>query len=156
MKNQITFFLAAVLGCLVLFSSCTKKSDSSPSYTMKATVGSSAFSASNCWAITASSGGTSITTIYGSNGSSGSLVYPNMALYIVNWNGNTGSFTLDSTMSTAYAEYINSSTLTDYSLSKSGTINITAVSSTSITGNFNFVGNDGKNITGGTFTAKKP
>lgn len=149
MKKNITYFLATLLSVVFLFASCTKKDDS-PSYFMKATVGSTAFNGSYCFAI---SSGSAI-TISGYNGTRTSTSYPMMAITIPSWDGKTGTITIgEVTSGTTYAQYFNS--MTDYKTSTTGTLKITAVSTTNITGSYDFKATDGTTISAGTFSAQR-
>ena len=74
-------------------------------------------------------------------------------MLIVSWNQGTGPVNFDSTLVTGYAQYepTTTSTLT----SKTGTVNITSVSTTAISGTYSFTATDGTAVTAGTFTAKR-
>jgi hypothetical protein len=114
---------------------------------MKASIGGTSFNASNC--ISVSSG--TFVEIEGMGGTATAPTYPYVALWLNNYTKTTGTFTIDSTMLTNYAEVVYS--LTSVKLAKSGTITITSTSP-SIVGTFSFTATDGTAVTGGTFTAK--
>ncbi len=128
---------------------CKKDSSTSPSYSMKATVGSSSFNTSHCIA-SAANGGLIIT---GWTGSSTTATAPMMVIAITSWNQGTGTVNFDASMSNGYEEYVASTTTT--SLAQTGTVNITSVASNAISGTFSFTATDGTVVSGGTFTAQK-
>ena len=143
------FLIAAT--SIVAFSAITscKKSDSSPSYSMKATIGSTSFNATNCVAI-ATGGALSIS---GWTGTTTTAAAPMMSITILSWNSGTQTVAFDSTGATGSEAYTPSTTS---SLpAKTGTVSITSVSSTAISGTYSFTATDGTAITGGTFTAKR-
>ncbi len=149
MKKNITYFLATLLSVVFLFASCKKKDDS-PSYFMKATVGSTAFNANYCYTISSAS----TLSISGFNGTKTSTTYPIMNITVPSWDGKTGTITIGDVMSgTTYAQYFNS--MTDYKTSTTGTLKITAVSTTNITGTFDFKATDGTTISAGSFSAQR-
>lgn len=147
MKKIFTIAAIALMG-LALFSGCSK-SDSTPSYSMKASLGGTSFNSSNC--IAATYPGTSFIEIYGMGGTLTAPTFPYVALFLYNYAKTTGTFTIDSTLSTNYAEIVTSATT--FKLAKSGTITITSVSP-NIVGTFSFTATDGTAVTGGSFTAK--
>ncbi len=146
MKKIFTIAAIALMG-LALFSGCSK-SDSTPSYTMKESIGGTSFSSSNC--LSASYSGI-FTEIYGFEGNSVTPTYPYIGLFLINYAKTTGTFTIDSTMTSNFAQIVTSATTNK--LAKTGTITITSVSP-NIVGTFSFTVTDGTAVTGGTFTAK--
>jgi hypothetical protein len=150
MKRIMTLSAILMLG-LVFFAGCSKKSDS-PSYSMKATVGSTAFNVSNCYAVTTGA----ILNITGNTGSSTSANPPYLGITIYNYTG-TGTFTINSS-ATAPAVAITwapTSAITDMQAATSGTVTITSASSSTISGTFSGTLMNGSSVSGGTFTAKK-
>ncbi len=133
--KKIVIFSAVVMMGLAAFTGCSKKS-SSPSYSMGASVGGTAFSGNNC---VATQVGT-ILTVQGWSGSSTSAVFPYFALYISNFTG-TGTFAFDSTMLSNYAEYLTSTT--SIKIAKSGSIVVTSASTSAVSGTFSFTCTDG-------------
>ncbi len=145
MKKIFTIAAIAFMG-LALFSGCTK-SDSTPSYSMKASIGGASFSTSNCFA--ASTG--TFVEIEGLGGTLTAPTYPYVTLWLLNYAKTTGTFAIDSTMATNYAQIVTGAT--SFKIAKSGSITITSVSP-NIVGTFSFTAIDGTAVTGGTFTAK--
>ncbi len=143
--KKILFYAAIAATTLATFTGCTKKSDSSPSYTMKATVGSTAFSSSSC---IAGQTGTLLTVVGGiQNGAT--YNFPYITLSMVNYNG-AGTYNIDLLNNSAsYA-----ASLTDTKPAVRGSIVITAISP--ITGSFSFTLSDSTKVAGGSFTCKKP
>ena len=148
MKKISTLVAVAAIGISAL-TGCKKSDSSSSSYNMKATVGTTAFNTSNCIA-TYSSG---ILQITAWTGSSSSATFPIMQIDVIGWNQATGTTTFDSTATTGIEEYLPTSS--SAFIDRSGTLHITAVSATSISGTFSFTGTDGTAVTGGSFTAKR-
>jgi hypothetical protein len=146
MKKLLTFSTIVMIG-LVVLSSCSKKS-SSPSYLMTATVGATAFSGSNTYALTA---GTDV-SIFSYTGSGTTATPPYLEIVMPNFTG-TGTYTFDSTLLSNTAGYYESST--SAKVAKSGSVIITSSSSTSISGTFSFTTTDGTVVSNGKFTAKK-
>jgi hypothetical protein len=145
MKRILTIALIAIAG-VSAFCSCSKKS-SSPSYTMTASLGSSAYNAPNCIAVPT---GTTM-VIEGIGGTGTVATFPYVQLIIANWATKTGTYSFDSTLAGSYAQYLlNSTTI---KISKSGSVVVTSASATTISGTFSFTCTDGTTVTGGTFTA---
>ena len=147
-KIQLTAVIA--LTGLSVLSGCSKKS-SSPTYSMKATIGNSSFNESAHILADTTLGGLIIT---GAAGSTTTAANPQIVITIVNWNGSVGTTTFDSTTATGFEEYISNSSPTP-STSKTGTVTITSVTSSRIAGNFSFTCDDGTVVTNGTFTAPR-
>jgi hypothetical protein len=148
MRKIQTIAAMALLGLSAL-TACSKKS-SSPTYVMKATVGSTSFNESSHVLAIASGGGLIIT---GSAGTVTTSAPPQITIAIVSWSGSTGTTTFDSTAATGYEEYLpNSSTVSE---SKTGTVTITSVSSTAVSGTFSFTATDGTVVSNGSFTAQR-
>ncbi len=142
----------ALLGFTFL-SACSSPSSSpaSPTYSMKATIGSTTMNATSCIAaLVGTNLGITGSTVTGSVGGP-----PQINISIYGWSGAAGTTSLIAPGSTgAFAEYVPTvGALT--SVSQSGSVTISAVSSTTISGTFNFTCSDGKVITAGTFTAKR-
>ena len=146
--KKILFFAATAVINFSALTGC-KKSDSSPSYSMKATIGSTSFNTSHCLAVAASGG----LTITGWSGTSTTATAPMIDIVIVNWNQSTGTITFDSTMTTGYEQYLPNTTTT--SLEKTGTVTITSVATNSVSGTFSFTASDGTVVSAGSFTAQK-
>ena len=150
MRKFTTTLMLAALSVLFVTTGCTKKKDDAPAYTMTSKLGANSFTTSNCYAT--SSAGTLM--VVGTNGTNTSATYPIIQLFIPEWNGNTGNFAIDTSSAVApYAQYVISAS--DYDIAVSGSINITSVTTTTISGNFSFVGLGGTNYSGGNFTAKR-
>lgn len=141
--------LVLAAAALITFSGCSKK-DSSPSYSMKATIGASTFSTSRCVAVAA--GGA--LTIDAWTGTTTSAAPPQITIAITTWNGGTGTITFDSLLTTGYEEYLPN--MATVSTSKTGSVNITSVSSKTISGTFSFTCDDGTVVSNGSFTAQRP
>ena len=150
MKKILSIMAIAMIG-LFVFAGCSKKS-SSPSYTMKATVGSTAFSANNCIGNINST----LLSVYGYNASGTTATFPNITIQMSNYTA-IGTFTIDTTaiFSSLTFQYYPTSALTDVKSSKTGTLTLTSVTSTAIAGTFSFTCTDGTTVTGGTFSAKR-
>jgi hypothetical protein len=117
---------------------------------MEATLGTSAYSAGNC---IGSSDGSTGYVISGLGGGTTTPAFPYVSIEIANWTNATGTFNFDSTGTANYAEYItNDSTA---KICKSGSIAITSVSTTAVSGIFNFTCTDGLVVSGGVFNARK-
>ncbi len=114
MKKVLSIVVIAMIG-LFVFTGCTKKSSSSPSYTMKATVGSTAFSVTNCLANINST----LLSVYGYGGSGTTATFPNITLQMSNYT-TTGTFTIDTTavFPSLTLEYFPTSALTDVKMAK--------------------------------------
>ena len=150
MKRILTITAIAAIG-FAAFTGCKKSSSgASSTYNMKATIGSTAYNAPNCLAVQT---GTQM-VIEGLGGTSTVPTFPYMALILTNWNSGivTATFNFDSTMLKNYAQYLSSST--SAIISKTGSVNVTSVTSTAVSGNFSFTGTDGTVVSGGTFTAQ--
>jgi hypothetical protein len=143
MRKHIILAAIAVMS-IAAFVGC-KKSSSTPGYSMKATVGTTAYSVSNCFGVKLDSS----LTIEGIAGGT-TTSFPYLAVTLSTWSGNTGTFALDSFVN--FGEYILSDTSAKES--KSGTLTITSVSSTTIAGTFSFTCSDGTVVSGGSFNAK--
>jgi hypothetical protein len=148
MKQKIILIAFTLLG-VATFYGC-KKSSSSPSYSMKASLGATAYSAGNCIASSDGAGGLTIT---GLGGATTAPTFPYVSIQIAVWSNATGTFNFDSTGVNNFAQYILSDSTAR--TSKTGSVVVTAVSSTAVTGNFTFTCTDGTVVTGGTFNAKK-
>jgi hypothetical protein len=149
MKKFLTFAAIAMIG-LFAFSGCTKKSDS-PSYTMKATVGSTAFSVNNCYGLIS---GTSL-SIFGYSASGTTATYPNITIVDFNY---TAPGTYDvSTSGTSMVTmaYYPSSDPSAIKSAQTGTLTIATVTTTTITGTFSFTCTDGTVVSNGSFTARR-
>jgi len=147
--RKILTFSAVVMMCLVVFAGCSKKSSSStPSYTMKATVGTTSFTAANCVA----SNVNGLTAIIGWAGTSSTPAPPYIEIYLTGYNKTTGTFSLTGALTANYASYYENSTTA--SVSTTGTLTIASASTTSIVGSFSFTTTDGTVVSNGTFTAK--
>jgi hypothetical protein len=118
---------------------------------MSATVGTTAFSANNCFAYTGSGISGTVTIIEGTGGTQTAPTYPYLSIWLLNYNKTTGTFNFDSTLSTNYAEYLTS--LTNYKLSSTGSVTLASVSP-NIVGTFKFTATDGTVVSSGSFTAK--
>ena len=147
MRKILTLAAIAIMG-IAVFSGCSKKS-SSPSYGMKATIGSTAYNAPYCLASSTSG----VLVIDGLGGSATAPTPPYVTIVIPSWTSAAGTFNLDSTMTANYAEYILSDTVAR--ISKTGSVIITSVTSTSIAGTFSFSCTDGTAVSSGSFTAKR-
>jgi hypothetical protein len=151
MKRIMTLSAILMLG-LVFFAGCSKKSDS-PSYSMKATIGGTAFSVTNCYAVL----NNGVLSITGSSGTSTSGTTPPFFTVVINTYTTATTYTLDTTalvpnIGGTYSPTLN---IADMKGAKSGSVTISSASSSSYTGTFNFILTDGTAVTGGTFTAKK-
>jgi hypothetical protein len=149
MKKIFTYLAIAIIG-LASLASCSKKSDSTPAYSMKATIGTTAVSETSCIAIVNGSA----LSVTGFTGSSTTPPYFNLT--IQNFSG-AGTYTLDSTaiVPVVTCIYYPDAIVTNTKVAKSGTITVTSSSSTSVSGTFSFLCSDGTSISGGSFTAKK-
>ena len=149
--RQILLIAAVALLGLTIFSGCSTSGGASPTYSMTATIGSTHMNGTICIAA-------QVTTVMGISGStvtSGVTGTPQIHLSLWNWTGATGSYTLKTGGSgNNYAEYVPSSGSLA-SVSQSGTVTITSISSTTISGTFNFTCTDGKVISSGSFTAQR-
>ena len=147
MKKILTIAVIAMIG-LLTFAGCSKSSSGS-SNTMKATIGSTAFSSNNCiFSINAG-----LLGIYGYTASGATVSYPNISIGINNYtSGSTGTYTISDTSTNIVAGV--DSSATSAIVAQTGSIVITSSSSSSISGTFNFTCTDGTKVTGGTFTAK--
>jgi hypothetical protein len=146
MKKILTFTAIIMIG-LAAFTGC-KKSSSSTSYTMKATIGGTTTTFNTC--VAAASG--TLMTISGFNGSGTTATPPYLQVYMSNFTG-VGTYNIDATTTTNMGSYyINSTTA---KLAQTGTITITSSSTASIAGTFNFTTTDGTVISGASFTAKR-
>lgn len=151
MKKILTLAIVAIL-CIGAVTGC-KKSDSGSSYSMKATVGTTAFNVSNSYATINGN----ILSISGNSGSSTSTyAAPYLTVVLYDYT-NTGTYTIDTTATSpnVAATYAPDLTISDFKLSHTGSVTISSVTSTQVVGTFNFVLTDGSTITGGTFTAKR-
>ena len=155
MKKFLSVASIAMIAVAV-FTGCSKSSStSSATGSLKATAGTTSVNSNFCEAgyvdSTLSITGTSIT--------SSTASYPYIILGIYGWNGtSTGTFAIGGS-NLNLATYAVSSTVSHEATS--GTITITSVSSTQISGTFSFVGgptsiggSDSVSVTNGSFTAK--
>lgn len=146
MKN-ILVIAGIVTICIGTFSSC-KKSSSSPLCSMKATVGATTISTSNCFFTHDSSTLTISGNYTGPVGNPFDI--PSIYISIRNWNGAAGAFTLrGGTNAVANLTTIPYQTDT----AQSGIITLTSVSMTRISGEFSYICSDGTKVTNGSFTA---
>ncbi len=92
-------------------------------------------------------------SIDGFSGTTLGAVFPDMEIYFSSWAGTTGTFAIDSDITSQnIAQYIlNDSTAKE---SSTGTVTITSVSSTAIAGTFSFTCSDGTVVSSGSFNAK--
>lgn len=148
MKKTLIFAAIAILG-LAAFSGCKKSSGSS--YTMSATVGNSNFNVNSC---TASLSGTSMAIVGYSGSASGTPPY--LTITIDSFAG-AATYTIDTTASfpAVSGSYWPDANLSDIKVVHTGSVVITASSTTSLSGTFNFKTDDGTSISSGKFTAKR-
>ncbi len=148
--KKLFIYVALLVSGAAAITGCTKKSDSStPTYSMKATVGSGAFNGSSCIAVLS---GTNLSVV-GGPFVNGVASYPNVSITILNYTG-TGTYTiqLGSTTNLNTASYYTSMTQAAPAAYGSVTVNATSP----MTGTFNFTLTDSTKITNGTFTCAKP
>ncbi len=153
MKQLTLVAFTALLGLGVLLTGCTKKSSSSStssSYSMKATIGSTSMNGSVCIASVVSS----TLAISGSTVTGGVGGPPQINIAVASWTGTTGTFTLGLSSTGSFGQYV-ASTGALASMSQTGSVTITSVTSTTIKGTFNFTCTDGKVISAGSFTAQR-
>ena len=150
MKRIFTFAAIALLG-LAAFSGCGKKS-SSPSYSMHASIGGTAFNVTNVYAVITGS----ILSITGSSGTTSTATPPYFGITIYNYTSPT-TYTVDSTATTptVAGTYAPTSAPADMKAASSGSVVISSASTATISGTFSFKMTDGTVISGGTFTAKR-
>jgi len=151
--HHLKFSLVIALLGFTVLSGCSSSggSSSSPSYSMHATIGTTTLNGTAC-----------IASLLGSDlGISGSTVTagaggpPQININVSPWSGATGTTSLVAPLPTgSFGEYTASAgTITK--VSQTGSVTITAVSSTTITGTFSFTCSDGTGVSAGTFTAKR-
>lgn len=152
MKRILTAIFLMIAGTAI-FSGC-KKSDSSPSYKMTATLASTAFNntsfSSDSSTFTAGSGSGWVCLI-----SSGGISTTGVGikLYLYTYNG-VGTYSLDGSGSNYQVGTVS------YDGNVSGSITITSVSSTAVSGTFYFTGESNNSpittvtVSNGSFTAK--
>ncbi len=147
MRKILSIAAIAMIG-LFVFAGCSKKS-SSPSYSMKATIGSTAFSENTCAAILS---GTTM-SITGYNGSATTPPYLSITIY--NYTG-AKTYTLDSTalIPPVVVSYLPDSNPLDVKAATSGSVIVTSSSSSTVSGTFSLKCSDGTTIANGTFTGK--
>ena len=116
---------------------------------MKATIGVTTFITPNSTATITGN------TLY-INGRGNNSSYPAIAIAVTKWNGSTGTVNISlSTNIDATASYTPTSDLNTIDRASSGTVSITAVSTSAISGEFSFVGNKGTIVANGSFTAQR-
>ncbi len=142
MKSILKLAFAGILAVASL-NSCSKKSSTTSSRHMDATVNGGGFHVVNC---TATQNGTQL-QITGLQPNVAVDGMPNISMNIVNYTG-AGTYTIASGGTSA--NYLGS--MVSSSIAVSGTINITAVNP--ITGTFSFTCNDGTKVTNGNFVAQ--
>ena len=145
-------FAIVAMIALSALSGCTRSSTPSPSYSMTATVGSISFHATNVYAVyTASTGSLAITA------NNTSSTYPSFSTVAYNYTA-PATYTIDngagSTNRQVSGTYAPDATLADAKVAQTGTLTISSVSSTTVTGSFSFTCVDGTPMSG-TFTAKR-
>lgn len=146
------FKTVLAVALIAAMSGCSRSSSSSPAatYSMRATIGSASMNGTVCIA----------TVVSGVLGISGSTVVsgvggpPQINLAIYSWTGAAGTFALGSTGGNNFGEYI-ASTGALTNISTSGTVTITSVTTTAISGTFSFTCSGGVSVTAGTFTAQR-
>lgn len=146
MRKQLAG-IALALVCAGAFNSCTKKSttNSTPANSMKATVGSTSFAATSV----ATSKNGSLVDIAGVKDASNTL-----SLVLSGYTGAAGTYTIDN-MGTTLNEAIvetNGATVA----AAHGSIVVTSVGSSTMSGTFSFTCTDSTKVTGGTFTCALP
>ena len=146
MKKLFSIAAIVMIGALA-FTSCKKSDNSSSNGTLTATAGTTSINSSYC---AASLLGTNL-GIGSVNLSSGTLAYPYITLQIGNFT-TAGTYTMDGV--TTGAGYIVGSNASDIKTAAYGTIVVTSVSSTQVSGTFSFTCTDSTKVTNGSFTAK--
>ncbi len=148
MRKAQLIVTIALMG-IFLITGCRTSSSSSPSYSMRATIGTASMDGTICTAAVAGTAlGIGGVTVTGGTGGP-----PEINLTIANWGGSAGVFSIGTVSSGSFAEYVVSASST--LVSQSGSITISSVSTTTITGTFNFTCTDGTVISAGTFSAKR-
>ncbi len=157
--RKILFVLALLVGAFII-NGCTPSGGGGgggSTYYMKATVAPSNMNTTMCIASVNASAGNSL-AITGSTISGGVGGPPIIALCVYNWSGGTGTFALSNPGSAAPTMPFGQYTAGGGAYSKnssSGTLTITSVSATAISGSFSFTCTDGTAITAGTFNAER-
>ena len=155
MKRILT--LAAItMIALSALSGCTPSGGSSPSYTMTATVGGTAHTFTNVYAVyTASTGSVAITANNGT--STSTAAYPEFTTVVYSYTA-PATYTINSspgaTNPGVEGTFAPDATMTDWKVASSGTTTISTFTSTVVTGSFSFTCVDGTVMTG-TFTAHR-
>lgn len=142
-RSLVVIFLAAIT--LIFIVSCNK-SNLQSTYYMSASLGKTAFNATNC---TAFMQGSSL-TIQGGNFKGTTLQYPYISLSVAGFNNTPGTFPIDGINNHAALD----STAAWILIANSGYIDITSVSSNLVTGSFTFICNDGLQVDNGMFSAQ--
>jgi len=155
--QKILFILALFIGAFVI-NGCTPSSGGGGStYYMKATVAPSNMNTTMCIASVNPSAGNTL-GISGSTLSGGVGGPPIIAFSIYNWNGSTGTFSLSdpggASPTMPFGQYTAGGGAYSKS-SSSGTLTISSVTATAITGSFSFTCTDGTAISAGTFNAER-
>ncbi len=150
MKRILTFSAIAMIG-LAVFSGCKKSS--STSYSMKATVGSTAFSVTNSYATL---NGTNLAITGNSGSSTSASSAPYLTIVLSNYTA-PGVYAIDTTLNVPVvdATWAADMTMADWKYSHTGSVTITSLSSSVVVGTFNFVCADGTTINSGTFSARR-
>jgi hypothetical protein len=149
MKKQFAGILF-VLVCAGTFGSCTKKTtNSTPANSMKATVGNTSFAAVSVAVTKNNAGGTNLVDIAGVKDASNTL-----SLILSGYTGAAGTYTIDNMGTTSNEAIVetNGATVT----AAHGSIVVTSVGSSTMSGTFSFTCTDSTKVTGGTFTCPLP
>jgi len=144
MKKLFSIAAIVMIGALA-FTSCKKSDNSSSNGSLKATAGSTSVNSNYCIATYSDS----ILSVFGANVSS-SNPFPYVSLSLLSWNGTAGTYAIDGFA--VGADYIPGLTTTVPAVY--GTITISTVASTQISGTFSFTCSDSTKVTNGSFTAK--
>ena len=146
MKKNIAILAIALLS-LTIVGGCKKGNVAGSRPGMTASISGAPYNASFCLA---TQNGAQL-TINGLSGATTTPVAPYVTLVIKHWAGATGIYAIDST-GYNYAAYIGGVGL--YSLSSSGSIIVTSVTTDQIEGSFSFTCYDGTAAGGGVFYAR--
>jgi hypothetical protein len=133
---------------LTAFSGCKKSSNGNESYLMTANVGSTTFSGSDTYTV----GKGVALSVFSYSGVSSGLMPPYMEITMPNFTGE-GTYNFDSTLKSNFAGF--QQTSSSLKLALSGSVVITASSSSSVSGTFSFMATDGTFVSNGKFTAKR-
>ena len=144
MKKIIYSTAIAIMG-LATITGCTKKSDSTPTYSMKATINGVAFNGTGCYA---GSGSGSLLISGGIGASSTTLSYPYIVLSVNTGYTGVGTYVFNSIANIAQVD----SAAGSGAIGSYGTITIT--NTNPLTGTFSFTCSDSTKVTGGSFVAK--